>query len=140
MRRIFSTFPGDGPGLGLLVLRAAIGFTLVSQGILYLSDSHTPSLAMWAVALLMVASGALALIGYMTPLAVFVGGLISVASLLPWFPAPAPNLFVTRLAAILTAAIGIAIVCLGPGAFSLDARLFGRREIIIPKRSSSSKS
>ncbi len=140
MRRIFSTFPGDGPGLGLLVLRAAIGFTLVSQGILYLSDSHTPSLAMWAVALLMVASGALALIGYMTPLAGVVGGLISVASLWPWFPAPTPNLFVTRLAAILTAAIGIAIVCLGPGAFSLDARLFGRREIIIPKRSSSSKS
>ena len=57
MRRIFSTFPGGGPGLGLLVLRAAIGFTLVSQGIHCLSDSHTPSLAMWAVALAMVASG-----------------------------------------------------------------------------------
>lgn len=140
MRRIFSSFPGGGPGIGLLVLRAAIGFTLVSQGIHCLSESHTPSLAMWAVALLVVASGTLALIGYMTPLAAIVGGLISVASSLPWFPAPAPNLFVTRLAAILTAAIAIAIVCLGPGAFSLDARLFGRREIIISKRSSSPKS
>ncbi|MGA9391263.1 MAG: hypothetical protein WBV69_12525 [Candidatus Sulfotelmatobacter sp.] len=136
MRRIFSTFPGGGPGLGLLVLRAAIGFTLVSQGIHCLSDSHTPSLAMWAVALLMVASGTLALIGYMTPLAAIVGGLLTVATWMPWFPAPTPSLFLTRLATFLAAAIAIAIVCLGPGAFSLDARLFGRREIVIPKRSS----
>jgi hypothetical protein len=35
--------------------------------------------------------------------------------------------------------ISIALVCLGPGAFSLDARLFGRREIIIPDSASSSK-
>jgi hypothetical protein len=27
----------------------------------------------------------------------------------------------------------VAITLLGPGAFSLDARLFGRREIIIPE-------
>ncbi len=95
---------------------------------------------MWAVGLLTVACGVLAVIGYMTPLGGVVGGLISVASLFPWFPGPAPNLLVTRLATILTAAIAIAIVCLGPGAFSLDARLFGRREIIISRRSSSSKS
>lgn len=30
------------------------------------------------------------------------------------------------------AIICVALVLLGPGAFSLDARLFGRREIIIP--------
>jgi len=28
--------------------------------------------------------------------------------------------------------IAIGLICLGPGAFSLDARLFGRREITIP--------
>lgn len=31
------------------------------------------------------------------------------------------------------AGVAIALVFLGPGAFSLDARLFGRREIIIPE-------
>jgi uncharacterized membrane protein YphA (DoxX/SURF4 family) len=30
------------------------------------------------------------------------------------------------------AVISVALVLLGPGAVSLDARLFGRREIIIP--------
>jgi uncharacterized membrane protein YphA (DoxX/SURF4 family) len=139
LRRIVSTFPGGRPGVGLLVLRAAIGVTLVAQGIAYLSDWRNPSVAMWAVGLLTVASGALALIGYMTPLAGAVGGLVSLATWFPWFPSTAPNLFVTRSSTILTAAIAIAIVCIGPGAFSLEARLFGRREIIISKRSSSSK-
>ncbi len=32
------------------------------------------------------------------------------------------------------------IALLGPGAYSLDARLFGRREIIIPPASRSGKS
>ncbi len=95
---------------------------------------------MWAVALLMVASGTLALIGYMTPVAAIVGGLLSVATWMPWFHSPAPSLFLTRLATFLAAAIAIAIVCLGPGAFSLDARLFGRREIVIRKPSSLRKS
>lgn len=31
--------------------------------------------------------------------------------------------------------IPIAVAFLGPGAFSLDARLFGNREIIIPRSS-----
>lgn len=29
--------------------------------------------------------------------------------------------------------MSLALLMLGPGAFSLDARLFGRREIIIPE-------
>jgi uncharacterized membrane protein YphA (DoxX/SURF4 family) len=32
------------------------------------------------------------------------------------------------------AAVSMALTLLGPGAFSVDARLFGRREIIIPER------
>jgi uncharacterized membrane protein YphA (DoxX/SURF4 family) len=37
------------------------------------------------------------------------------------------------LAALNMAAMSLALVLLGPGAISLDARLFGRREIIIPE-------
>jgi hypothetical protein len=33
-----------------------------------------------------------------------------------------------------------AIACLGPGAFSVDARLFGRREILIPRELHRAKS
>jgi hypothetical protein len=34
----------------------------------------------------------------------------------------------------------ITIALLGPGAFSLDARMFGRREILVPHTSRSAKS
>jgi uncharacterized membrane protein YphA (DoxX/SURF4 family) len=43
------------------------------------------------------------------------------------------NHHISALAAFNLAAISAALVLLGPGAFSLDARLFGRREIIIPE-------
>jgi hypothetical protein len=34
----------------------------------------------------------------------------------------------------------ITVALLGPGAFSLDARMFGRREILVPHTSRSAKS
>jgi hypothetical protein len=40
---------------------------------------------------------------------------------------------ISVLIAFNLAAISAAVVLLGPGAFSLDARLFGRREIVIPE-------
>jgi uncharacterized membrane protein YphA (DoxX/SURF4 family) len=43
------------------------------------------------------------------------------------------NNHISASAAFNLAAIAAALVLLGPGAFSLDARLFGRREIIIPE-------
>jgi hypothetical protein len=43
------------------------------------------------------------------------------------------NDHISALAAFNLAAISAALVLVGPGAFSLDARLFGRREIIIPE-------
>jgi len=46
----------------------------------------------------------------------------------------APSAFVPidRLAALILIVDAAALALLGPGALSLDARLFGRREIIIP--------
>jgi uncharacterized membrane protein YphA (DoxX/SURF4 family) len=49
------------------------------------------------------------------------------------------NNHISTLAAFNLAAISAALVLLGPGAFSLDARLFGRREIIIPESRSSAR-
>jgi hypothetical protein len=51
---------------------------------------------------------------------------------LSWFPSSTPNVFDTNLSSVFVIIITSAIVLLGPGALSLDARLFGCREIIIP--------
>jgi uncharacterized membrane protein YphA (DoxX/SURF4 family) len=137
---MFPTFPSGWPGVGLLLLRSALGVTLIAQGAAYVVDWPHLGLFTWTVALLAAASGVSLLIGYLTPFAGVLAGLICVGCALSWFPASNPNLFETRLAAALVTVIAVAIVCLGPGAFSLDARLFGRREIVIPNSSPSSKS
>lgn len=86
----------------------------------------------WLGGLLGLAAGASLLAGFLTPVAGAIVGFGALGVAFSVLSAPAPNLFDSRLSAILAGIIGAAIVFLGPGAFSLDARMFGRREIIIP--------
>ena len=130
-----STYPGGKPGIGLLLLRAAVGVTAIAQGGVYLSEPGHSTVGMWIVGLLVIASGALLLIGFLTKSAGVVVGLSSIGVALSLAPVPALNLFDTKLSIIFVIVIAAAIILLGPGAFSLDSRLFGRREIIIPPAS-----
>lgn len=133
LQRLFSAFPAGWPGVGLLLLRGAIGLVALIQSGFYLAQSGTSSLAVWLCGLLGVAAGGSLLAGLLTPVA---GVIVTVGALgigLSVFPAPTPNLLDATLSAILAGIMAAATVFLGPGAFSLDARLFGRREIIIPR-------
>jgi amino acid transporter len=79
----------------------------------------------------------LLLLGLATPIVgafVAFGGIGVVSSVLPSCTHPQ---FTSGISLIFAAAILMAIIILGPGALSLDARLFGRREIIIPRKSNS---
>jgi len=112
----------------------------VVQGGACLADPGHLTFGAWAASLMAVASGALLLIGFLTPIAGMLVGLGSAGIALSWFSVPTPNLLDAKLTAVLVIIIAAAIVFLGPGAFSLDSHLFGRREIIIPPASRSSKS
>ena len=94
----------------------------------------------WGISLLEVAGGLLLLVGYLTPVAGLLMGVLCVAGALSWFQPPHPNFLDTAVTIALATANAVAIAWLGPGAFSIDAHLFGRREIVIPDASSLSDS
>ena len=118
-----------------LLLRSAVGVTAVVKGGFYLANGGNATLGTWIVGLSAVAIGASLLIGFLTPVAGLLIVLGSAGLALSSYSASIQNLFDTRLSILFLVIMAVAIVLLGPGAFSLDARLFGRREIIIPPRS-----
>jgi len=83
-------------------------------------------------AVLLLSTGVSILIGFLTAVFAPLAGLECLSIAFSWFPAPALGLFDSKLAAMQVVAIFIAVALLGPGAYSLDARLFGWKEIVIP--------
>jgi uncharacterized membrane protein YphA (DoxX/SURF4 family) len=127
-----STFPSGWPGVGLLLLRAAVGAVVAVQGGVWLVEGVNLKFGAWLTGMLAVACGVSLLAGFLTPLASILASLGSVSVALSWIPAPAPYLLDDKLSITFVVIMTVAIFLIGPGAFSLDARLFGRREIIIP--------
>jgi uncharacterized membrane protein YphA (DoxX/SURF4 family) len=138
LRRLFFAFPGGWPGLALLLLRAVLGMAILTQGSFYIGEPN-PTTATWFMGLSAFASGALLLAGFATPI---IGALVAVAAAavgLSLLPGCVPTLFDSKISLIFGLTMLVTIIGLGPGAFSLDARMFGRREIIIPPRASQSQ-
>jgi hypothetical protein len=130
LQRLFSSFPSGPPGFALLLLRVLMSLTLMVEALKYL---RTPTLDLsgWIITALMMASALAFLAGLMTPFLsaiVVIGVFAHVFSL---FPSPNDSLFKNQLAIMNVIVVGAALGALGPGAFSLDARMFGRREIKI---------
>lgn len=133
--RLFSTFPDSWPGAALLLLRAIVGLAAIVQGFLYLSRGARSSAGGLLFGVLLAISGVSLMIGFLTPIASILAGVGCVASNISWVPAPATTLFDGPLVSLEMIVMAVSIAMLGPGAFALDARLFGRREIVIPPAS-----
>lgn len=120
MQRLFSAFPTGQPGIALFVLRVALSVLLLDGvlGPLGRLDSSWVLLTPWAVALGL-------WLGFLTPVVAALCILIEVSI---WLSS-AGALQAIHICAALDA---FALTLLGPGAYSLDARLFGRRKIIFP--------
>ena len=137
LQRLYSTFPGGRPGVGLLLLRVAVGVSAAATGIFYFVSSSSSFAAKWPLGLLLLLGGAASAAGFLTPVAATLIGACFLGIALAWITPPFPALHDVRLMASGMIVAAIALALLGPGAFSVDGRLFGRREIVIPPYSRS---
>jgi len=117
----------------LLLLRVAIGGTLILQGSAYLPHLRSLRLEMWSVCLLAFASGTALLVGFLTLVASSLAVLGSMGIMFSWLPTAHWNVFNCNPLSLAAVIVAVAACLLGPGAFSLDARLFGLRKVIIPR-------
>ena len=120
-------FPQGGPGIGLLLLRiAAAGMFVVN--LTHQLDLSTNGLHLFIITLLVIVGLGL-LLGFLTP---FLAILACAVALL--------NLFITddgiNVVYILRILTSASLFFLGPGAYSIDARLFGLRVAVVPPRKS----
>lgn len=138
--KLFSLIYPDGrPGVGLLLLRSALGLLAAAQGAVCLFNRDDLSLWTVGASLLALATGPLLVIGFLTPLACVIVGLGSTALAFSTPTAEARGVLLDGLFFFFVTSTAMAAMLLGPGAYSLDARLFGRREIIIPQSPRQSK-
>jgi len=86
----------------------------------------------WGAGLLAMASGACLVAGFLTPAAALAAAVASIGVGLSLLPPPSEVLGAP--ASLLVATMAATVVLLGPGAYSIDSRLFGRREVVIPVR------
>jgi uncharacterized membrane protein YphA (DoxX/SURF4 family) len=106
--------------------------TALAAGVGLLADHGPPTIGAAVVSLVALGCGALLLLGFLTPGAATIVVLGSAGITLPGWPALSSGLFDAKPSTGFVIVMAVAIVLLGPGAFSLDSYLFGRREIVIP--------
>ena len=119
MRRLYSTFAGGWPGMGLLLMRSVIGCVLVVRASLRLWGDPPANITITAAILLV--AGFLLMLGLWTPI---VGA--SVAVIEVWKILTQPG---DRWLWLLLGTAGAALAMLGPGRWSIDARLFGWKRV-----------
>ena len=127
MQRLFSSFADGWPGIGLLLLRLLTGAALIHFGIANLREA--PPLATVVLQITGVGAGILLLIGLWTPVVGALAAIVKVSIAFSQYFSHSGDPWIPILQAVLSAVLAM----VGPGAWSIDARLFGRKRIEIPE-------
>ena len=128
VQRLFSTFADGWPGAGILLLRLLTGAALIAFGISTIREG-LPLLTV-ALQIIGIAAAILLLVGVFTPLAAVLAAAAKVWIAISRFSSHSGDPWVTLAQAILAAALAM----IGPGAWSIDARRYGRKHIDLSER------
>ena len=128
MRRLYSTFAGGWPGTGLLLMRLVGGSALVMRASAMLWND--PPITKTITSACLAGCGILLIPGLWTPIAGALIALVEAWQIMtisgdPWVP-------------LLLGTMAGALAMLGPGLWSVDARLFGWKRVQAPPRKSNS--
>jgi putative oxidoreductase len=133
LHRLFSTFADGLPGIGLLLLRLLTAVALLYfsiTGVLASLALATPALATVALQMFVIGAGMLLLVGLWTPVAGTLAAIAKVSIACSRFLSHSGDAWTPLAMAVL----GAILAMVGPGAWSVDARLFGRKHIDFPER------
>ena len=119
MRRLYSTFAQGAPGVGLLLIRLLAGIIAIAHGVSGFRGE--PPFAPTLFHALCIGLGLLLVIGLWTPVG---GTLLALIALWNAFAHPE-----YRWGGMVVATLGAALALVGPGMWSVDARLFGWQRV-----------
>lgn len=119
LRRLFSTFARGWPGAGLLLMRVVVGVSLIANAIIRFRSGQP--LELTVLDILTIGNGMLFVVGLWTPIAGSLVVILAVCGILTHHASRCPT--------VLSSVIGAALALVGPGMWSLDARLFGWKRI-----------
>ncbi|MFZ1429028.1 MAG: hypothetical protein WAS21_19915 [Geminicoccaceae bacterium] len=123
MQRLFSTFPDSWPGFGLLLLRASTVLMTVDT---YRSWEIGDFSASSAYFTLLFLTNICVVVGFFVPYAAITAAIMLIFRMFE------THLLQTSL--ILLTLINVSLFLIGPGAWSIDAVIFGRKRIDIGRR------
>jgi hypothetical protein len=115
-------FPTGAAGAGLLLLRVSIAVSLLTDG-----TAHCALVKSFGIFIVFSLTATFLCLGFLTPYFSITCCLLALATL--WATGRPADLHL-----VLSIANGIALSMLGPGAYSLDARIFGRRLLSVSSR------
>jgi uncharacterized membrane protein YphA (DoxX/SURF4 family) len=118
VQRLFSTFADGPPGAALLIQRLLVG-----AAVLYCAAA-TPSFTVTAPQAIAALAGLLLIAGLWTPVA---GVVVACAEAWVALRSPAHPGVPAALAVL-----AVTLALIGPGAWSADARLYGRKHFVPP--------